>query len=77
MKRVRILIKPKKGLLDPQGRAVEELLKDRGFKVGEVQVGKVVELSVEDNENIKDIVERFIVNPLIEEYEIEELNNGS
>ncbi len=77
MKRVRILIKPKKGLLDPQGRAVEELLKDRGFKVGEVQVGKIVELSVEDNENIKDIVERFIVNPLIEEYEIEELNNGS
>ncbi len=72
MKRVRILIRPKKGLLDPQGRAVREMLRDQGFKVGDVVVGKVIEMEVEDSQDIKTLVEKFIVNPLIEDYEIEE-----
>ncbi len=73
MKRVRVLIKPKEGLLDPQGRAVEEMLKDNGFKVRHVKVGKLVELEVEEGEDVKKLVEKFIINPLIEDYEIEEL----
>ncbi len=72
MKRVRVLIKPREGLLDPQGRAVEELLRESGFNVERVRVGKVVELDVGEGVNVRDMVERFIVNPLIEEYEIEE-----
>jgi phosphoribosylformylglycinamidine synthase len=73
MKRVRILIRPKKGLLDPQGRAVREMLLDQGFKVGEVTVGKVVELELEEGQEVRDLVEKYIVNPLIEDYEIEDL----
>ncbi|MDQ7038533.1 MAG: phosphoribosylformylglycinamidine synthase subunit PurS [Aquificota bacterium] len=72
MKKVRVLIRPKKGLLDPQGRAVREMLQDHGFKVGEVVVGKVVEMEVDDSQDVKTLVEKFIVNPLIEDYEIEE-----
>ncbi len=73
MKRVRVLIKPKEGLLDPQGRAVEEMLKDNGFEVQHVKVGKLVEMEVEEGEDVKKLVEKFIINPLIEDYEIEEL----
>ncbi len=73
MKRVRVLIKPKEGLLDPQGRAVEEMLRDNGFKVQHVKVGKLVEMEVEEGEDVKKLVEKFIINPLIEDYEIEEL----
>ncbi len=73
MKKVRVLILPKEGLLDPQGRAVEEMLKDNGFKVENVRVGKVVEMEVEDNQDVSSIVDKYIINPLIEEYEIEEV----
>jgi len=73
MKKVRVLIMPKEGLLDPQGRAVEEMLKDNGFGVEHVRVGKLVEMEVQEGENVKEMVERFILNPLIEEYEIEEI----
>ena len=73
MRTVRIIIMPKDGLLDPQGRAVEEMLKDNGFSVKNVRVGKVVEMEVPEEANVKLIVEKYIINPLIEDYEIEEL----
>lgn len=73
MKKVRVLITPKEGLLDPQGRAVEEMLKDNGFNVQHVKVGKLVEMEVKEDQNVKEIVEKYIINPLIEDYEIEEL----
>lgn len=73
MRLVRVIIMPKEGLLDPQGRAVEEMLKDNGFNVKNVRVGKVVEMEVPEEVDIKLIVEKYIINPLIEDYEIEEL----
>ena len=73
MRLVRIIIMPKEGLLDPQGRAVEEMLRDNGFNVQNVRVGKVVEMEVPDDVDITLIVEKYIINPLIEDYEIEEL----
>ncbi len=73
MKRVRVLIRPKKGLLDPQGRAVQEMLQDQGFKAKRVTVGKLVEIELEGDQDVKTLVERYIVNPLIEDYEIEEI----
>ncbi len=73
MKRVRILIKPKEGLLDPQGRAVEEMLRDNGFDVRHVRVGKLIEMEVAQGEDVETIAQKYIVNPLIEDYEIEEL----
>lgn len=69
--KVRVLILPKKGLLDPEGRAVKEMLLENGYSVKDVKVGKVVDLEVEDGTNIKELVEKFLVNPLIEEYIIE------
>ncbi|NPA33250.1 MAG: phosphoribosylformylglycinamidine synthase subunit PurS [Aquificae bacterium] len=74
MKRVRVIIMPKEGLLDPQGRAVEEMLKENGFNVENVRVGKVVEMSVGEDVDLKTLVEKYLINPLIEEYEIEELS---
>ncbi len=73
MRLVRIIIMPKEGLLDPQGRAVEEMLRDNGFNVKNVRVGKVVEMEVPEEVDLKLIVEKYIINPLIEDYEIEEL----
>ncbi|HIP42702.1 MAG TPA: phosphoribosylformylglycinamidine synthase, purS protein [Aquifex aeolicus] len=72
MKSVRIIIMPKEGLLDPQGRAVEEMLKENGFQVSNVRVGKVVELEVSEDIDLHRLVEKYLINPLIENYEIEE-----
>lgn len=69
--KVRVLILPKRGLLDPEGRAVKEMLLDEGFPVKDVKVGKVVELELEKETDIKLMVEKYLVNPLVEEYIIE------
>ncbi|MCX8164356.1 MAG: phosphoribosylformylglycinamidine synthase subunit PurS [Aquificaceae bacterium] len=69
--KVRVLILPRRGLLDPEGRAVKEMLLDEGFPVREVKVGKVVELELEEGADIKAIAEKYLVNPLVEEYLIE------
>ncbi|WP_448583485.1 phosphoribosylformylglycinamidine synthase subunit PurS [Thermocrinis sp.] len=69
--KVKVLILPKEGLLDPEGRAVKEVLEDNGYKVKDVRVGKMIELDVEDPSQVKEIVEKFLYNPLIEEYVIE------
>ncbi|ADO44835.1 phosphoribosylformylglycinamidine synthase, purS [Hydrogenobacter thermophilus TK-6] len=69
--KVRVLILPKKGLLDPEGRAIKEMLLENGYQVNDVKVGKVVDLDVEEGTDIKMLVESFLVNTLIEEYTIE------
>jgi phosphoribosylformylglycinamidine synthase len=70
--RRRVLIRPKEGILDPQGQTVERALPALGFEgVSEVRVGRMVELSVEDESRLPEICERLLTNPLIEDYEIE------
>ncbi|MEN3028448.1 MAG: phosphoribosylformylglycinamidine synthase subunit PurS [Aquificaceae bacterium] len=69
--KVRVLILPRRGLLDPEGRAVREMLRDEGFPIKEVKVGKVVELEVEEGADVRLIAEKYLVNPLVEEYVIE------
>ncbi|WP_448587592.1 phosphoribosylformylglycinamidine synthase subunit PurS [Thermocrinis sp.] len=69
--KVKVLITPKEGLLDPEGRAVKEVLEDNGYKVREVRVGKVIEMDVEDPSQVREMVEKFLYNPLIEEYMVE------
>ena len=71
--KVRILIMPKEGLLDPQGRAVEELLTSKGYKVKGIKVGKVIEMEVNEYEDAEDMARRFLVNPLIETFKVERL----
>jgi phosphoribosylformylglycinamidine synthase len=71
--RVRVLIRPKAGILDPQGQAVERALPALGFSgVANVHVGRLVELDVEDAAELPSMCERLLTNPLIEDYEIVE-----
>ena len=70
--RVRVLIRPKAGILDPQGQAVERALPALGFEgVSNVHVGRLVELDVDDPSRVDEMCERLLTNPLIEEFEIE------
>ncbi len=69
--RARVLVKPKAGILDPQGQAVERALPALGFPgVRNVHVGRMIELDVEDPGLLSEICERLLTNPLIEDYEI-------
>ena len=69
--RARVLIRPKAGILDPQGQAVERALPALGFGgVSHVHVGRLVELDVEDPARLPEMCERLLANPLIEDYEI-------
>jgi len=69
--RARVLIRPKEGILDPQGIAVERALPALGFSgVENVHVGRVVELDVEDESQLDAMCQKLLANPLIEDYEI-------
>ena len=71
--RARVLIRPKEGILDPQGKAVERALPALGFEgVRNVHVGRLIELDVEDPARLPEMCERLLANPLIEDYEIEQ-----
>ena len=68
-----MLIRPKEGILDPQGQAVERALPALGFEgVRNVHVGRLIELDVEDAGRLPEMCERLLANPLIEDYEIVE-----
>jgi phosphoribosylformylglycinamidine synthase subunit PurS len=72
--RARVLIRPKEGILDPQGKAVERSLPALGFEgVEHVHVGRLVELDVEDPDRLGELCEKLLANPLIEDYEIQTL----
>ena len=67
-----VLIRPKAGILDPQGQAVERSLPALGFEgVRDVRVGRLVELDVEDLAQLPAMCEQLLANPLVEDYEIE------
>ena len=72
-----VLVRPKRGILDPQGQAVESSLRQLGFAVGEARVGRVVDLEVESDDpagaraEVERMCEQLLANPLIENYEIE------
>ena len=69
--RARVLIRPKEGILDPQGQTVERALPALGFSgVSHVHVGRMVELEVEDASQVDAMCEKLLANPLIEDYEV-------
>jgi phosphoribosylformylglycinamidine synthase PurS subunit len=74
--RATVLVRPKPGILDPQGQAVESALQHFGFAVRDARVGKVIDLEVEaaDAATARAEVERMcaqlLANPLVESYEI-------
>jgi len=66
-----VLIRPKQGILDPQGVAVERALPALGFAgVSDVHVGRLVELDVDDATQLQPMCEKLLANPLVEDYEI-------
>jgi phosphoribosylformylglycinamidine synthase subunit PurS len=69
--RARVLIRPKAGILDPQGVAVERALPALGFAgVANVHVGRLVELDLDDAAQLEPMCEKLLANPLVEDYEI-------
>src|SRR5204863_69233 len=72
-----VLVRPKPGILDPQGKAVEDSLRHLGFKVDEARVGRLLDLEVETNDpdqaraEVERMCAELLANPLIESYEIE------
>jgi phosphoribosylformylglycinamidine synthase PurS subunit len=72
-----ILVRPKQGILDPQGEAVESALGHLGFSVSEARVGKVVDLEVDSSDaaearaQVERMCEQLLANPLIESFEVE------
>ena len=76
--RVRVLVTPKPGVLDPEGRAVQHALRDLGYgEVDEVRTGKVItlDLATDDAERARSLTremcDKLLANPVIERYEIE------
>lgn len=73
--RARVLIRPKAGILDPQGEAVQRALPALGFEgVEQVHIGRMVELDVPDAAQLEPMCEKLLANPLVEDYEIELLS---
>jgi phosphoribosylformylglycinamidine synthase len=72
-----VLVRPKQGILDPQGEAVESALGHLGFSVSEARVGKVVDLEVDASDaaearaQVERMCEQLLSNPLIESFEVE------
>ena len=74
--RATVLVRPKRGILDPQGEAVESSLRQLGFAVEGARIGRVVDLELEDGDpaqarqELERMCEQLLANPLIESYEI-------
>jgi phosphoribosylformylglycinamidine synthase subunit PurS len=72
--RATILVRPKPGILDPQGEAVQSSLRQLGFAVEEARVGRVIDLELGSREHAREELERMceqlLANPLIESFEI-------
>jgi len=76
--KAKIIITPKKAVLDPQGKTVQNALEHMGYKgVGAVHVGKYleIELNREDKDSarraLEDACHRFLSNPVIEDFKLE------
>jgi len=75
--RATVLVRPKAGILDPQGEAVGSALGHLGFDVRDARIGKVIDLELEAADEatakaeVEQMCERLLANPLIESYEVE------
>jgi phosphoribosylformylglycinamidine synthase PurS subunit len=75
--KARVLVRPKQGILDPQGQAVGKSLRQLGFDVADTRIGRLVELELatadarQAREQVERMCEQLLANALIESYEIE------
>lgn len=72
--KVRILVRLKPGVLDPQGRAVHHALEGLGFEgVDDVRIGRMIEMDVVEgtsDEKMQAMCEKLLANMVIEDFEI-------
>ena len=74
--KINVKIMPKSGVLDPQGKAIENSLKQLGFKkTGTVRQGKLIEIELQEKEKdaikiVDEMCQKLLVNLIIEDYEI-------
>jgi phosphoribosylformylglycinamidine synthase len=75
--RATVLVRPKVGILDPQGEAVQQSLRKLGFDVSSVRIGRVVEVELASDGRhdarleVERMCEELLANPLIESFEIQ------
>ncbi|OGQ78339.1 MAG: phosphoribosylformylglycinamidine synthase subunit PurS [Deltaproteobacteria bacterium RIFCSPLOWO2_12_FULL_60_19] len=76
--RVKIFVRLKEGVLDPQGKAVERSLHTLGYEeVGDVRVGKYIELEIAApsrqaaEKRAREMCDKLLANPVIEDYRFE------
>jgi phosphoribosylformylglycinamidine synthase PurS subunit len=76
--KAKIHVTLKQGILDPQGKAIEHALDSLGFKnVGNVRVGKYMEVDVDEKDKakaeaeVKAMCEKLLANTIVEEYRYE------
>ncbi|HEY5608418.1 MAG TPA: phosphoribosylformylglycinamidine synthase subunit PurS [Alphaproteobacteria bacterium] len=76
--KARIHITLKKGVLDPQGKAIEHALHGLGFdEAGDVRQGKFIEIELDENDAAKakaraeEMCKKLLANPVIEDYAVE------
>ncbi len=75
--RATVLVRPKQGILDPEGEAVRGSLRILGFTVGGARVGRLVDLEVDADSpqdaraQVERMCQELLANPLIESFEIE------
>jgi phosphoribosylformylglycinamidine synthase subunit PurS len=71
-----VLVRPKAGILDAQGQAVEGSLRKLGFAVAEARIGRVVDLELDASDaaeartQVERMCDELLANPLIESVEI-------
>ena len=75
--KAKIIITPKKAVLDPQGKTVQSALEHMGYQgISAVHIGKYLEIEVQgDRETIRkqldEACHKFLSNPVIEDYRLE------
>jgi phosphoribosylformylglycinamidine synthase PurS subunit len=78
-----VLVRPKPGILDPQGQAVESSLRHLGFEVSDARVGRLVDIDVATDDQaealmqIERMCDQLLTNPLIESYTVFLNGNGA
>ncbi|TMK73170.1 MAG: phosphoribosylformylglycinamidine synthase subunit PurS [Actinobacteria bacterium] len=78
-----VLVRPKEGILDPQGQAVTDSLRQLGFAITDARIGRVIDVEIDDSDRagaratLERMCEQLLANPLIESYEIVLRENGT
>lgn len=80
----RVYVTPKRGVLDPQGKAVAQALHSLGFgDVGDVRIGKYIEIRIADGPKgraegrIREMCEKLLANQVIEDFRFEIAGEGA